>query len=168
MTQEQQQAVAGLYSRYYAAMVRRAMAYVDVPEEAEDVVGSCWLALMKHLPTLLSMDEKACSTYLLRSVQNRAIDHLKRRRRQRGYIDGLKETLPGVAVGGDPASVVEARDALSCMLQPLTEGQRQVALLRLAGWPPREIAQTLGQSVESVRATWRRAVARMRRAMLEE
>lgn len=167
MTQEQRQAVAEIYRRYYAAMVRRAMAYVDVPEEAEDVVSSCWLALMKHLPTLLGMDEKARSAYLLRSVQNRAIDCLKRRQRQRGYMDGLKEELQCSAGDSwaDPAATAEVRDGLRVLLLPLTERQRQVVLLRLAGWTPREIAELLEQSVESVRSTWRRAVTQMRRTL---
>lgn len=169
MTREQQQAVAGIYHRYYAAMVRRAMAYVDVPEEAEDVVGSCWLTLMKHLPTLLAMEEKACSAYLLRSVQNRAIDHLKRRKRQRGYIDGLKAELQhSGAAGDDPAAIAEMRDALATLLLPLTEWQRQVVLRRLAGWAPGEIAAATGQSVASVRSAWRRAVMQMRRAVKGE
>lgn len=159
MEPEERQEAAALYRRYYAAMKRCALRYVTCPEDAEDVVSTCWVSLLQHVPKLQSMAEGVRGAYILRSVRNRACDLL--RQRQRRTTLPLREELAG-AEARDPAAIAEWHDALDCLLQGLPEVQRQVVLLRLDGLPPREIALETHLSVERVRGCWRRAVKRLR------
>lgn len=167
-------AAAQLYRRFCPAMKRRALRWVATLEDAEDVVSSCWLSLLRHIPRLMALEEKALAVYILHSVQNCAIDHLRRRKRQAGCADGYPSELPAAAwetacvptalETEDPAVIVECRDMLCRLLQGLPENQRQVVLLKLEGWSAREIAAELRLSEQSIRVYWRRAVARLRRA----
>lgn len=159
MEPKEKQQAASLYRRYYAAMKRCALRYVTCPEDAEDVVSSCWVSLLEHLRKLEGMPERVQGAYILRSVRNRACDLL--RQRQRRSALPLREELAGEEAW-DPAAIAEWHDAVACLLQGLPEEQRQVVLLRLEGLPPRQIALETHQSVERVRGCWRRAVKRLR------
>lgn len=162
MEQQERQAAEAIYRRYSAAMKHRALRCVDSPEDAEDVVSSCWVSLLGHLPKLMGMEERALSTYLMRTVQNRAWDMLRQRQRRQGYAAALNETLTRAENGVDPAVIAEMHDALEHLVEGLPDIQRRVVLMRLAGCPPRQIAAQMQLPVERVRRYWRRAVSRMR------
>lgn len=168
--QEIQDAAEALYRRYYAAMKGRAMRYVNDPADAEDVVSSCWLSLMRHIPKLMAMQDRVLSAYILLSVEHRALDLIKQRQRMREYMTGLREEVRAqgsgpAGLGGDPAVMAEKRDTLRQVMTALPENQRRVVQLRLQGWTPEEIAAEMHISPSAVRSCWRRALVHLRRGL---
>lgn len=160
LTEEQRAAAELLYSRYHAAMKRRALAYVSSPEDAEDVVAACWLSLLRNMPRLLALPEGARTNYILCAVRNRAIDCLRRRRGEVSLY-----ALCDVPDGSDLAEEVMSREAVERLLHGLTEEQRQIAEMKLEGFPSREIAGQLCLSADRIRAGWRRTLRCMRRRL---
>ena len=71
-----------LYLKYTPAMIRRAARYASRPEDAEDIVSECWLSFLGRLPKVSFPNEKALSTYIMKSVQNTSIDFYRRRRQE--------------------------------------------------------------------------------------
>ena len=70
MTGEEEALIDELFTRYRTAMLGRALQYMKHVQDAEDVVSDAWMSLLRQLPKLVVMDERARSTYILRSVQN--------------------------------------------------------------------------------------------------
>ena len=133
-----------LFIRYKAAMLRRAEQIVCDAHDAQDVVSDVWVSLMRHLPELLVMDERARSTYIMKSVRNMSMDYLRRSKRQNALHLQLEEGLTRASVEFSPLCELSQRDIYAALLSALTERERQVVKLRLQGLRNAEIAQTLG------------------------
>ena len=159
--QEQQSAAEDLYRRYSAAMRRRAQRYVASPEDAEDVVSLSWLSLLRHLPHLLTLEERAQSAYLMRTVQTRACDLLRQRQRRERLAAELAQEARTAAAPADPETVALLHDTIARLLESLPQPQQQVVQLKLNGCRYHEIAQRIRQPEAAVRAIWRQAVRRI-------
>lgn len=155
---ETRHALTLLYRQHNADMLRRALYYTRSMADAEDVVSSCWLSLMGHLPALMSLTEGTRRAYIMRSVHNAAIDSLRRSHRETP-----SELLPRHPDDAPrPDQQAEASDTVACLLAQLPPRQRDIASLKLSGCSTDEIACQLGISPASVRGLWFRALRRMR------
>lgn len=164
MTSEEEALVDELYTHYRAAMLGRALQYMKHMQDAEDVVSDAWIALLRQLPKLAVMDEKARSTYILRSVQNASIDALRRAEVQARQNERLQnEPQPAPPTDDIRRSTLHAR--FMTAFSALSPRERTVVRLRLSGKSRAEIARTLKLSPSSVHVYLFRARRRIQRTL---
>lgn len=159
--EEKLRAGALLYEQYCAAMLKRAKRYLSDIYDAEDVVSSCWIRLLPRVHTLMDMDESARSSYLLTTVQNEAIDHLRRQQRYLGRTVELGENIADTSAG-DQYDDLMICDALSSMLTMLPPQEARIIRFKLEGASNEEISKLLHISQSTVRVYWLRGRARLR------
>ena len=63
MTGEEEALIDELFTRYRTAMLGRALQYMKHVQDAEDVVSDAWMSLLRQLPKLVVMDERALHLY---------------------------------------------------------------------------------------------------------
>ncbi|TDU87503.1 RNA polymerase sigma-70 factor (sigma-E family) [Kribbella voronezhensis] len=155
-------AISELYRQHWVGLVRLAVLVVDDPESAEDVVQEVFTELYRKWP----LDDSAkVLGYLRTAVLNRSRSVLRRRRVARLYI-------PPSARSGDSAESAaelgESRREVQRALQALPIRSREVLVLRYyLDLPYAEIAQTLGISESTARATSSRALAALTKKLKE-
>lgn len=150
-----------MYRRYNAAMKHRAMRYVSSHADAEDVVGICWVKLVRHGDKLTAMSDQVRTAYLMKCVRNTSLDYLKHRSWEESHL-----ILENLADTANVETAVEQREAIDELLSHLTTRQRQVVRMQLEGRPVREIAQALQVSESCVRVHWHRSLDRMRSSLI--
>jgi RNA polymerase sigma-70 factor (ECF subfamily) len=133
-----------------------------VGEDADDVQQEVWLQVYRQLGSLA--DARTFRTWLYRVTRHRAIDQLRRRRREPEEVGG-DEALQGVA---DPKSLAEEEPdgaGVEGLVAQLPAAQREVVLLRFRDdLSYEEIAAVVGCSIGTVRS--RLFYARQRLAAL--
>lgn len=145
MTGEEEALINELFTRYRAAMLRRALQYMKHMQDAEDVVSDAWMALLRQLPKLVMMDERARSAYILRSVQNASVDALRRAGAQARQQERLESEPPPA-----PAEVPWLSARFRAAFSALPPREQAIVRLRLSGQSRTEIARTLRLSISSV------------------
>lgn len=152
-------AFAPIFDAYIDAVVRFCRLRLRSREQAEDAASQIFL---KALSNVDSYNGGSVPAWLFAIARTTVID-LQRRRQ-------LQTTRSAIAVGDDqtpsPESVYLANDDIEWLhgvLDQLTDSQRLVIQLRLAGLTGVEIAEVAGRSAGSVRALQFRAVAELRR-----
>ena len=103
MTGEEEALIDELFTRYRTAMLGRALQYMKHVQDAEDVVSDAWMSLLRQLPKLVVMDERARSTYILRSVQNASVDALRKAGAQARQQERLENEPPPAPAEDDAA-----------------------------------------------------------------
>ena len=149
MTGEEEALIDELFTRYRAAMLGRALQYMKHMQDAEDVVSDAWLALLRQLPKLVMMDERARSTYILRSVQNASVDALRKANTQARQQERL-ENEPPPAPAEDDTARAALRARFRTAFSALPPREQTIVRLRLSGHSRAEIAQTMHLSPSSV------------------
>ncbi|WP_166658459.1 SigE family RNA polymerase sigma factor [Kribbella sp. VKM Ac-2571] len=149
-----QAAVSALYQQHWAGLVRLAVLMVDDRQAAEDVVQEAFAELYRRWP-LRGRD--AALGYLRTAVVNRSRSVLRRRKVARLYIP--PHQAPNASAESD-AVLSEERTQVQQALQGLARRMREVLVLRYyLDLPFAEIAQILGISESSARATSSRGLA---------
>jgi RNA polymerase sigma-70 factor, ECF subfamily len=142
--QGDRQAVRFLYLRYADNVFGYARSIVRNEHDAEDIVQQVFTRM---LTAIQNYEERSVpfSAWLLRIAHNMSIDHIRRR-------SSVCEEPEVMAAPETPA--VEShhlRDAIRDALSELPDPQREIVVLRhVAGLSPREIAERLGRSEDSV------------------
>ena len=140
-------ALAALYAREHAPMVRLAHLLTGSPTAAEDVVHDAFVGLAPHLDRL-----ERPGAYLRTAVVNGCRAHHRHRARSGGPV----EVLSSVEL---PPGLLEFAHAL----RRLPERQRTAVVLRYYGdLSDVEIAEHLGCARATVRVLVHRALARLR------
>jgi RNA polymerase sigma-70 factor (ECF subfamily) len=160
-----ERAFAELFGRFAARTLRYLRGLVD--DAAEDVQQEVWLAVYRGLASL--SDPRAFRTWLYRTTRHRAVDFLRRRRRERELVaDVAAESAGAGAVAGDPdddpLAPPEPLDAgaLHAALTALPPVQREVLVLRYQdGLSYAEIALVVGCSLGTVRSRLHHAKRRL-------
>ncbi|TDW94661.1 MULTISPECIES: SigE family RNA polymerase sigma factor [Kribbella] len=149
-----QAAVSALYQQHWPGLVRLAVLMVDDRQAAEDVVQEAFAELYRRWP-LRGPD--AALAYLRTAVVNRSRSVLRRRKVARLYIP--PHQAPSASAESD-AVLSEERTQVQQALQGLARRMREVLVLRYyLDLPFAEIAQILGISESSARATSSRGLA---------
>ena len=157
-------AFAPLYERYVDAVFGYCYRRTSDRELAADLTGQIFAQALAALPHY--RPERGAGTFrswLFAIAHNLVIDS-HRTRRPHASIDSvaarsLHDRSPSPE---DDAIANERRDALGVALRELTEGQRQIVELRLAGLTGPEIAAVLGMRLAAVKSAQFRAYARLR------
>ena len=140
-------------------------------DEAADIAQEAFLAAWRGLPSFRG--EANFATWLYRLTSNAAIDYLRRQRKQRGELSLDDEELGLDAVDAGPgpqdaAEGEEVRSAVAAGLGALSEGHRQVLVLReLQGLSYEEIAAVLAVDLGTVKSRISRARSALRKILLE-
>ena len=138
-----------LYLKYTPAMIRRAARYASRPE---DIVSECWLSFLGRLPKVSFPNEKALSTYIMKSVQNTSIDFYRRRRQETiqpiEYFDRSE--------AHEPLEQVLNRIMIDETSNALPRRMQLILRLALKNYSDEEIAKTLGIQSTSLRVYWHR------------
>ena len=139
----------------------------DGAELAQEAFLNAWRGLEKF------HGESSFATWLYRLASNAAIDYLRRQRKQRGELSLDDEELGLDAVDAGPgpqdaAEGEEVRSAVAAGLRALSEGHRQVLVLReLQGLSYEEIAAVLAVDLGTVKSRISRARSALRKILLE-
>ncbi len=176
------QAYATLIERYADRLYATAYAIVQNPADAEEVVQETLITVYRRIGDFRG--EAKLSTWLYRIATNKALELLRRHRRERGHasLEVLDEQYGELPFGGDEMdgeAWVEQAERLACIrggLQAMSPALRTVwVLAELEGLTMREIAEAEGLSLSTVKVRLHRArrflldyVARRRAAALGE
>ena len=143
-------------------------------EDAEDTVQETFLRAWRRRETFEG--RSTFRAWLYRIATNACLDLLSRRRPEpatggevrwlQPYPDRLLDELPASGVD-DPDTVAVARETIELAylvaVQHLAPRARAVLVLRdVLGWPAKDVAELLGDSVNSVNSALQRARAGMR------
>lgn len=143
--------------RYAARIVRDHAA-------AQDIVQTTLIRLCTHWTALAATPERIVP-WLYRTAHNAAVDHIRHEERRRRAA----ETLAREGSSGPPsAEPDDRRRVIESELNRLSEGEREVLLLRLdAGLSYRQIAEVTGRTVGNVGCLLHHAVRRLSAALKE-
>ena len=139
-----------LYKKYRDLMFYSAKRILGNDSDAEDAVHEAFLTSLKHLHKFSEIDCPKTRSYFVIIVENKAIDHIRKRRHEAGiyddslHIDGMPIQQPG-------------GHGLSDALVKLEPKYRQAIILRYYnGYSVKEIAGMLGKSHAAVdKMLWR-------------
>lgn len=140
-------------------------------EEAGDIAQEAFLAAWRGLPSFRG--ESNFATWLYRLTSNAAIDYLRRQKKERGdmSLDDEELGLDAVDTGPGPqdaAEQTEVQSAVAAGLRQLSEGHRQVLVLReIQGLSYEEIAAVLEVDLGTVKSRISRARTALRKILLE-
>ena len=164
-------AFAALVERNQGRIYALTLRMTGNPEDAAELCQEAFLNAWRGLPRF--QGESAFSTWLYRLASNAAIDYLRRQRKQRGELSLDDEELGLDAVDAGPgpqdaAEGEEVRSAVAAGLGALSEGHRQVLVLReLQGLSYEEIAAVLAVDLGTVKSRISRARSALRKILLE-
>lgn len=155
--QDLQRILTQLYRDYQPAMLNRAYRRVGSMSDAEDIVSNCWVSLIGHAQHLNGLEDKARSTYIMRSLDNKITDFLRISARQkRQPLDERTMSVEGVD------GALQQSEASEDRMLRLTKREREVVHLRCTGLRLTEVAKLLNLSSSTARVYWLRAVKKLR------
>ena len=162
-----------LYTKHYRLMYATAWRYTSVPQEADDIVSDSVVALLDKPQLLRGMEPKALTRYIVVTVRNTALNHLKRLQLLRDRVPSVRdEMLEQAAVQESFEQGVALRDTLTTILRLIDElPEKEQLVLQLkysSDLSNDEIARVAGLSPESVRKYVSRARARIKRAIFRK
>jgi RNA polymerase sigma-70 factor (sigma-E family) len=153
---------AALVAARAPALLRLAVMLTGDPVEAEDLLQATLLRTQRHADRIAAM---AAPAAYLRTAMLR--EHLSGVRRLRRRVRTVPLSNHDRAVDATPAA--DRRDATWRLLATLPRQQRAVLVLRFyEDLPDREIAEALGCSESTVRSNAARALAALRRRLIDD
>ena len=178
--QELVRAAAGGDTEAFARLVRTyenkiyslAFRMCGSADDASDIAQEAFLAAWRGLPSFRG--DSGFATWLYRLTSNAAIDYLRRQKKQRGdmSLDDEELRLDAVDTGPGPqdaAERTEVRSVVAAGLQELSEGHRQVLVLReIQGLSYEEIADVLEVDLGTVKSRISRARSALRKILLQK
>ncbi|GHJ14022.1 MULTISPECIES: RNA polymerase subunit sigma-70 [unclassified Micromonospora] len=165
---------AGLTERHRRELHVHCYRMLGSFEDAEDVVQETFLRAWRRRETYAG--RSTLRAWLYRIATNASLDLLAKRRPApatggevpwlQPYPDRLLDEVPG-GDADEPEAVAVARETIELAylvaVQHLAPRPRAVLILRdVLGWPARDVAELLGDSVHSVNSALQRARAGMR------
>lgn len=150
-----------LVERHQRRAVAVAYRLLGNRDDALEVTQAAFLKAYRSVGTLQTPE--AFTGWLLRIVSNLSLNYRRGRSLRRGealpdddaFAEGGSAASDWLGAGADPTRGIEGRElgeALARALQRLSEKQRAaLVLFTIEGRPQKEIAETLGCSVEAVK-----------------
>jgi RNA polymerase sigma factor (sigma-70 family) len=173
---EQDRSVTGFFSRQYGKLVRSFRArYAGLSQmEIEDIVSDLMTDLFNRID--ISEEVENLGAYVYRSIQNKIIDYLRRRKKtvsldetadddgnsdRKLYPEPLYDMQPELAAS-------EIRERLTQALDSLEPNQRAVWIAtELDDYSFRELSEEWGVPIGTLLARKHRAVAALQKALLD-
>ena len=134
-------------------------------DDADDVQQEVWLTVFRQLNDLA--DPAAFRTWLFRTTRHRAIDFLRKRRRERELIDDTPiESVASEVEADDDSTGPIDEAALVAALMAMPPPQREVVMLRYRdGLTYQEIAQVTNRPIGTVRTRLHHAKRRLQESL---
>ena len=150
---------------YSDAMVRFAYSFLRSSAAAEDVVAECISRFFMRSRHFAS--EAQMRAYVMKSIRNRALDHLRKREREVPLED-----LENVLGSGDPAQQYWFRERDRILYRCIQQLPRQYALvlqlMYLENFDVSQISQILGMNAKQVYNLLSRARGSLRQELEKE
>lgn len=172
--QEREQDFAGFFSKQYRKLVRSFRArYADLSEtEVEDIVSDLMTDLFNRVDITEQVEN--IGAYIYRSIQNKVIDHLRRRKKTVSLDDTVadddsdrKKAVPEPSY--DMQAEIDAseiRERLIEALDTLEPNQRAIWIAtELDGYTFRELAEEWDLPIGTLLARKHRAVAALQKEL---
>lgn len=152
-----------LYERYVDPVYTYCLRRIGDAEHAADLTAQVFTRALAALPRF---NERGGSfrSWLFSIAHNIVVDTYRTRREHASIdADDLSRSLTHPAHGPERIAIQgDLRDAFAAAMAELTETQRDVVALRLAGLTGPEIARALDMKVAAVKSTQFRAYTRLR------
>ena len=158
LAQIDRRAFAPLYARYADPVYRYCYRRLGNPEAAADATSQVFVKALAALPRFRAGSFRS---WLFAIAHNTVVDDLRGARAEATLEAGADRPDPGPSPEELAVAADEGR-ALRAVLAGLSDDQRHVVELRLAGLSDREIAAVLGRSLAATKMLQVRAVARLR------
>lgn len=162
-----------LYTKHYRLMYATVWKYTSIPQEADDIVSDSVVALMDKIDTLRGIEQEALIRYIVVTVRNTALSHLKRLQllRER-FPSAMNEMIEQLPVQESFENTIALQDTLATILRmvnDLPEKEQIVLQLKYStNMSNDEIARVAGISPESVRKYLSRARGRIKSAIFRK
>ncbi|MFZ5882129.1 MAG: RNA polymerase sigma factor [Chloroflexota bacterium] len=158
------QALAEIYDLYSPRLYRYAMRLLGNACTAEDCVAETFSRFLNALQANKGPRDYL-QAYLFRTAHNIVADHYRRQ----PPAEELQESLAQEDNTEESARLNLRQRHVRAALRELTEDQQQVIALKfLEGWENDEIARALRKPVGAVKSLQHRALARLKRLLLDE
>jgi RNA polymerase sigma-70 factor (ECF subfamily) len=155
-----------LYQRYLPTVWRYAYARVTDVHAAEDVTSEAMLALLRNIGQL-DIDKPNIAGWLRSAVEFKSIDYFRQQVRNRDRLTQIANHALGMREEPGPGASLETgetRDHVLCVLDKLTDRQREVLEYKyLDALSVRDIAARLSESEKTVESLLYRARREFRR-----
>jgi RNA polymerase sigma-70 factor (ECF subfamily) len=160
--------VAALFEQHHERVFRVARRVTGSTEDADDVVQTVFLRIMRREDPPLRPEDAA--NYLHRAATNAALDLLRRRKAARSEPIDDPDRLPGRESAPDVAHVSsELRDRVRAALSDLNPRAAEIFALRyFDGYGNREIARLLNTSWSTIAVTLHRTRAKLQNVLKGE
>ncbi len=156
----------GLYQEYRGLMFSTAEKFISDPDEREDVVQDSLERLLRHADALRWKERPVQAAYVVQTVRNTAINHLRRRDLERRHMsfagedDGLPE--PDAPTLEELMDIRERGAHMREILAELSETDRLLLTGKyILGYGDAELAAELGVKTDSIRMMLTRARRRV-------
>ena len=144
-----------LFNLYVKAMYNTVVRIVPNTMEAEDVVQEAFVRAFQSLDSF--RNQSSFGFWLKRIMINAALNALKKRKREPLELSEDLELEAGPLADIDPTEM-PAPEVVHKAIKQLPEGCRVVfTLYQLEGYEQKEIAETLGVSLSTIKTQYRRA-----------
>jgi RNA polymerase sigma-70 factor (ECF subfamily) len=159
------EAFADLYETHARAVLRYCQLRIADPHEAEDAAALIFTRAFGAWPP---DDPASARSWLFAIAHNVVANHYRQQatRGPRQSLDGALEVRDPDSTPLERAIERESRDELRAAVTQLSDDQREVVELRLAGLTGPEIAASLGKSHAAVKMLQLRAVQKLRTLMI--
>jgi len=158
-------AFKALYERYVTIVYRYCLARLRNPAAAEDATSDVFLKAWRNIRS--RREGGRFAAWLMVITRNTVAD-AARRSRPTSPLEAALELVDGASGPEELATALSDRQRLMAAMAQLTEEQRSVLELQLAGWRGPEIAEALGRTHASVKMTRFRALQRLRELLSEQ
>lgn len=153
------------YQRHAARLLLYARQWFPERADAEDIVQAAFVKFWKHKPNPAEADV----ALLYSTVRCAALDQLKIRRRRVVREEAAMADSTDCWWDTRTLEEQERAEMLQCALQALPEEQREVVTLRIWGeFTYAEIAQMLGENLNTIAARYRYALANLKKHLPED
>jgi len=164
-----EEAFREFYERHRRALFVYLLSLVKSRETAEELLQDTFYSFLRSLGRLNG--SAGLRPYLVRAARNRAIDHLRRLRRDAEAIEWRAEDAIFKARGRESVGLGESSDweAMDLLLRRLPDEQRETIVLKvLLGMTFREIAELDGSPEASVVSRYRYGMEKLRSWLKKE
>jgi len=148
-----------LYNDYYKALVLYGMKFLEDDQAAsEDIVQEVFSIVWNK--DLFFDNETQLKVYLYNSVRNNCLDYMKHRNVEMAYINKVLKDNPRFCIDSQQQEEVFSEEIYRKLFEVigrLSPRQREIFLMMMEGKHNREIAETLGISIETVKTQKKRA-----------
>lgn len=151
-------AFQALYERHVHAVYRYCLSRLRDPTAAEDATSEVFL---KAWSGIAGHRGGSFAAWLIVIARNTVVDSLRRRRLTADLAEA-PEPIDRSPLPEDRAVAAEEHEVLLRAMTQLTDDQRAVLELQLAGWRGPEIAEALGRTPTAVKMLRHRALRRLR------